>query len=87
MNEPEVTLASLTRAPFSLDAESIAWVQRTRDRLSTEQKLRQLINEASMSDDLAAAQSLAAFQLGGVTRFIGADVQAAWHATRAACNR
>jgi len=77
-----MNIQSLSAAPFNLDAAAIQWVQKTVNGLSTEQRIRQVINEASMSDDLNAAQSIGGYQLGGVTRFMGTDVQAAWQATR-----
>ena len=70
------TLASLARAPFSLDAEAIAWVTRTRDSLSTEQKLRQIFNLACHGDDPKAIDSLSALKVGGITRFGGTDLEA-----------
>ncbi len=74
---------NLRRAPFNLDAAAIAWVEATRARLSPEATLRQLFNQASMNDELSAAQALASEHFGGVTRFAGGDLSAAWQATRA----
>lgn len=73
---------ALRAAPFHLDTEAIDWVRRTLGRLSFEDRLRQLFCEASMTDDPAEADTLAKARLGGVTRFVGADLKAAWHATR-----
>jgi beta-N-acetylhexosaminidase len=74
--------SALQAAPFGLDAEAIAWVRRTLGRLSLDQRLRQLLCEASTTDDPADADRLAKARLGGVARFVGADLKAAWQATR-----
>ncbi len=74
--------ADLAAAPFHLSAGDIAWVRATLAGLSPDAKLRQLFCEASLSDDPAAVQALADERLGGVTRFVGADLEAAWRATR-----
>ena len=81
------TLATLALAPFSLDAEAIAWVTRTRDSLSTEQKVRQIFNLACHGDDPKAIDSLSALKVGGITRFGGADLEASWRATRSLVER
>ncbi len=73
---------ALADSPFFLDAEGIGWVRRTLAALTTEEKLRQLFNEASLDDDPRHAATLGRQQLGGVTRFVGADLEAAWRATR-----
>jgi beta-N-acetylhexosaminidase len=73
---------ALAAAPFLLDEDSIGWVQRTLASLTTQERLRQLFNEASLEDDARQATALARQQLGGVTRFVGADLEAAWRATR-----
>lgn len=74
--------AALSATPFHLDEAAIRWVRSTFSRLSEDDKLRQLICEASTSDDPAEAARLARHRLGGVTRFVGADLAAAWRATR-----
>jgi len=74
--------ASLAAAPFCLDADAIRWVRETQARLTDDDQLRQLFCEASMGDDPHAAKQLAACRFGGVTRFVGADLRAAWQATR-----
>ncbi|MBI3368102.1 MAG: glycoside hydrolase family 3 protein [Burkholderiales bacterium] len=78
MGEPD-----LRSAPFHLDDDSVAWVERTLARLPIERKVRQLLNVGSHTDDLAENRAFGAAQLGGVTRLIGADPLAAWQATRA----
>lgn len=72
----------LAVSPFHLDAQAIAWVRRTRATMSLDDKLRQLLCEASFGDDPVQAAALGRSRLGGVTRFVGADLEAAWHATR-----
>lgn len=74
--------AALAASPFHLDAQAIGWVRMTLSGLSDQEKLRQLFCEASTSDDPEQARALGRQQLGGVTRFVGADLKAAWQATR-----
>lgn len=74
--------AALQAAPFKLDADAIGWVRRTHARMGLDDKLRQLFCEASFSDEPAQVAALAGARLGGVTRFVGADLEAAWRATR-----
>jgi beta-N-acetylhexosaminidase len=81
------TLAALALAPFSLDAEALGWVARTRDRLSTEQKVRQLFNLAAHGDDAHMIDDLAAQAAGGITRFGGTELEASWRATRTLVER
>lgn len=75
--------ALLRASPFHLDEQALAWVAQTRTRLSPAQKLRQLFNLGLHGDDLQAAQDAARLGLGAYTRFVGADMPTAWHATRA----
>ena len=84
---PDATPANLARAPFSLDAEAIAWVTRTRDALSTEQKVRQIFNLACHGDDPAQIDHLSKLQVGGITRFGGTDLEASWRGTRGLIER
>lgn len=77
------TLDSLKRAPFSLDDEAVAWVERTLSALTPDARLRQLFNVAMHGDELAEAEHLAALAPGGITRFMSADLDAAAAATRA----
>jgi beta-N-acetylhexosaminidase len=86
-NSPNATPANLARAPFSLDAGAIAWVTRTRDALSTEQKVRQIFNLACHGDDPAQIEHLASLQVGGITRFGGTDLEASWRGTRSLIER
>jgi beta-N-acetylhexosaminidase len=86
-NSPNATAANLARAPFSLDAEAIAWVERTRDGLSTEQKVRQIFNLACHGDDPAQIEHLSKLQVGGITRFGGTDLEASWRGTRTLIER
>ena len=76
------TLDTLRLAPFALDDEGVAWVERCLRRLAIEQKVRQLFNLPAHGDDLQAAAALAAHGAGGITRFCGPDLSAAWQATR-----
>ena len=87
MTEANDTLAALKRAPFNLDAEALAWVERTRRSLSTEQKLRQLFNLAAHGDAPEAIDKLSAHAVGGITRFGGTDLAASWRATRSLIER
>lgn len=66
----------LAKAPFNLDAEAIAWVKTQLVGLSPDDKLRQLFNlrlAGTNPDDIAAAK---AFRPGGITRHVGADLDA-----------
>jgi beta-N-acetylhexosaminidase len=79
---------SLAKFPFNLSPDDIAWVVRTRDGLSTAQKIRQLFVQVFFGDDLGNAARLASFAPGGVHRFMGTNLKNAWQATRnfmAAC--
>ncbi|TAG45778.1 MAG: glycoside hydrolase family 3 protein [Betaproteobacteria bacterium] len=77
-------LDSLKLAPFHLDGEALAWVKSTRDKLSIEDKVRQLYCPMGIYDDLENARALAALKPGGIFRLTGPDVEAAWQATRIA---
>lgn len=79
---PEREAALLRAAPFGLDDAALGWVAATRARLSPQAKLRQLFNIGLHGDDPQAAQEAARLGLGGYTRFVGADFEAAWRATR-----
>ena len=80
-------LESLRRAPFNLDDDALRWVQGHLNRLSTDQKLRQLFNIPTHGDSLALMGEVADLAPGGVTRFAGSDLNAAWQATRALLER
>ena len=73
---------SLGKAPFSLSPQDVAWVRKIRVGMSTAQKIRQLFVHISLGDDLADVDKLSAFAPGGIHRFMGRDVEAAWRATR-----
>jgi beta-N-acetylhexosaminidase len=74
---------SLTKFPFNLTADDVAWVTRTRDGLSTPQKIRQLFVQVFFGDDMGNAARLGALAPGGVHRFMGQDLERNWAATRA----
>lgn len=76
------TLDRLRLAPFHLDDSAIAWIRNHLARLSTEKKVRQLLNPPTHGEDTALIDSVANAQVGGVTRFAGADLATAWRATR-----
>jgi beta-N-acetylhexosaminidase len=73
---------SLTKFPFNLTADDLAWVTRTRDGMSTAQKIRQLFVQVFFGDDVGNAQRLAGLLPGGVHRFMGQDLEKNWAATR-----
>ena len=77
-------LDSLTKPPFSLNAADVAWVEKTLGAMSTEDKVRQLFVHITMGDDLANIDRLTAIKPGGIHRFMGADLEAAWIGTRRA---
>jgi beta-N-acetylhexosaminidase len=74
---------SLLQFPFNLNAEDLAWVRRTRDHMSTAQKIRQLFVNVHFGDSLEAAQRQTTLQPGGIHRFMGRDLATNWAATRA----
>ena len=74
---------SLTKFPFNLTADDLAWVTRTRDGMSTAQKVRQLFVQVFFGEDIGNANRLAALAPGGVHRFMGQDLEKNWAATRA----
>ena len=78
------TLASLTRAPYHLSAEDIAWVKKTCNGLSAENKIRQIYCPMSVYDDLENTRRLVDLKPGAIFRLLGPDVDAAWKATRLA---
>ena len=80
-------LAALVRPPFSLDAEGLAWVERTLRSLNAEQKLRQLFNLAAHGDDAKTIDALSAHAAGGITRFGGENLESSWRATRSLIER
>ena len=75
--------AILRAAPFNLDVDALRWVEETRARLTPEQRLCQLFNVLVSDDDLQAAQKAADLGVGAYTRFVGGNLDAAWHVTHA----
>ena len=63
----------LTKAPFHLNAESVAWVHATLASLSPDERLGQLFVFASMGKDPGEPDRLAALKPAGVTRFFTPD--------------
>jgi beta-N-acetylhexosaminidase len=74
---------SLTKFPFNLMPADIAWVRKTRDAMSTAQKIRQLFVHVAFGDSVENSERLAALSPGGVHRFMGPNLEQAWTATRA----
>jgi beta-N-acetylhexosaminidase len=77
-------LSSLSQPPFSLPPSDISWVKKTLDGMSTDAKVRQLFVHITMGDDLATIDRLTATNPGGIHRFMGNDLEAAWKGTRRA---
>jgi beta-N-acetylhexosaminidase len=73
----------LSLSPFNLNAQDVAWVLRTRDALSTDDKLRQLFVFAQLVDDAEQGHKIGDRKAGGVFRIWGADLEKAWKTTRA----
>jgi beta-N-acetylhexosaminidase len=71
-------LHSLKLPPFSLDNTAIAWVESKLQTLTLDQKLRQLFNVALHGESEADVARIAAMQAGGVTRFVGDDLERTW---------
>jgi beta-N-acetylhexosaminidase len=69
-----MTFDHLTKAPFNLDAEAVAWVTAAHAALSDEDKLRQLFTLRIAGNDPADIAATKAFRPGGVTRHVGADM-------------
>jgi beta-N-acetylhexosaminidase len=78
------TLDSLALAPYHLSPEDIAWVKKTRDGLSAEDKIAQIFCSMSLRDDPAAMKDILRRKPGGMLRYMGPDFEAAWQATRIA---
>ena len=77
-------LDTLKLAPFNLSESDIAWVKKTRDRLSTGDKVRQIYCPMGVYDDPENAMTLAKLKPGGLFRLTGPDLETAWNATRVA---
>jgi beta-N-acetylhexosaminidase len=60
---------NLRAAPFHLDDEGVAWVNRTLAGLTPDERVGQLFNHLSWGPAAGQAASLAALAPGGVTRF------------------
>jgi beta-N-acetylhexosaminidase len=73
---------SLKLPPFNLSDSDIAWVIKTRDGLSTEDKIRQLFVHISIGDDGDNITRLGNMKPGGLHRFMGPELEPAWKATR-----
>jgi beta-N-acetylhexosaminidase len=73
----------LRKFPFHLTEADMAWVRKTRDGMSTAQKIRQLFVQVFFGDDIGNAARLAGYHFGGVHRFMGPDLARSWAATRA----
>lgn len=74
---------SLAKFPFNLSAEDVAWVNRTRNAMSTAQKIRHLFVQVFFGDEVGNAHRLAALSPGGVHRFMSPDLEKNWASTRA----
>lgn len=73
----------LAQAPFHLSPDDIAWVVRTRDALTAEQKVRQLFVLAQLRDLPHEVPEVMRHRPGGVHRAWGPDLTTAWQTTRA----
>ncbi|MBR0829920.1 glycoside hydrolase family 3 protein [Bradyrhizobium manausense] len=63
----------LARAPFNLDAPTIAWVETTYRALSLQDKVGQLFNLLSRGTDPDELARLERLRPGGITRYFGSD--------------
>lgn len=66
--------AILSRPPFNLGPDSIAWVRATKARLTLEEKVGQLFVFHSMGQDPEALARLAALKPAGITRSFTPDL-------------
>jgi beta-N-acetylhexosaminidase len=66
---------SLTKFPFNLSAQDVAWVRKVRDGMSTAQKIRQLFLHISVSHDI---DGLIASQPAGYLPSANLDLQKMW---------
>ena len=73
---------SLVKPPFKLSAEDVAWVRKTRDGLSTEDRLRQLFVHINPGDGLSDIERFATLKPGGLHRIMGQDLAIAHAATQ-----
>lgn len=58
----------LSQKPFNLDADAIAWVERTRDALDFDARIGQLFNYLSIGNDPLERERYKRLKPGGVTR-------------------
>jgi beta-N-acetylhexosaminidase len=77
-------LDTLALAPFNLSLDDIAWVRKTRDALTDEQKIAQIFCSMSLRDDPAAMKDILRRKPGGMLRYMGPDLDAAWQVTHMA---
>jgi beta-N-acetylhexosaminidase len=70
---------SLRLPPFNLSADDIAWVRKTRDGLSTSDKVRQLFVQITFGPD---APALVKERLGGFTPAENPDLKTSWELCR-----
>lgn len=73
--------------PLVIDAEAQAWVERTRDAMSVEEKVAQLFILYSREDSASETDELTRLAPGGIHRFPTGDLTAAWRETRAVLER
>ena len=73
---------NLSAKPFYLSKTDIKWVEKTRDAMTTEDKVRQLFIHISVGDDLNTIAEFSAMKPGGLHRFMGPELESAWKATR-----
>ncbi|ABF44212.1 glycoside hydrolase family 3 protein [Deinococcus geothermalis] len=71
-----MTLPDLSASPFFLNDEARAWVARTRDALSLDEKLAQLLLPISLGLDWEELDRFLSLGVGGVSRFATLDPQA-----------
>jgi beta-N-acetylhexosaminidase len=74
---------TLSLSPFNLSPDDIAWVRRTLDSLSTEEKVGQLFNFVTFGDDLDNIRGISGLKPGGMHRFMY-DLEQGREATRLA---
>jgi beta-N-acetylhexosaminidase len=67
--------------PIAIDAEARAWVERTRDAMSTEEKIGQLFVFSTSQDSREELAPLLALKPGGINRFPRPDLAAFREAT------
>jgi beta-N-acetylhexosaminidase len=68
-----VTFDHLAKGPFNLDAAALAWVKSSFERLTPDEKLRQLFNLRSQGNDEAELARQRAFKPGGLTLHFAPD--------------